>query len=239
MTIRERAEAWRQHAARAEESRSSARPGTATGIAALISTMAHRWARSPTVNAASIPSRNPGPSFRAPRNRRVPRAPWRRSTNISCAATISCRCCSRRPSIIRRPIPAISKAIRREFARTAGNIPMARSGRRWPSPCRAMATRRANCCRCSTRSTTPTAPPAFTATRSSPMSSAPIVYSDAAACRARRLDLVHRLGRLDVSRGARVASRLSVAGQQSGARSLHSPQLAGIRNRIPLSLRAL
>ena len=32
------------------------------------------------------------------------------------------------------------------------------------------------------------------------MSSAADVYSDAAACRARRLDLVHRLGRLDVPR---------------------------------------
>ena len=80
---------WRQHAARLEGALLSSRPGTATGIAAPISTMERRWAPSPTMNAASIPSRNPGPSFRAPRIRRAPRAPWRRWTNISCAATKS------------------------------------------------------------------------------------------------------------------------------------------------------
>ena len=65
------------------------RAGTATGIAAPISTMARRSAPSPTTNAASIRSRNPGPSSRAPRSRRAPRAPWRRWTSTSCGATRS------------------------------------------------------------------------------------------------------------------------------------------------------
>jgi cyclic beta-1,2-glucan synthetase len=114
------------------------------------------------------------PSSRALRSRRVPHAPWRPSTNTWCAETISYCCCSPLPLTIQRMTPATSKATRRAFARMAGNIPTARSGPRWGSSCRATATRRESCCRCSIRSATPTAQLAFTVTRSSPMWSAPI-----------------------------------------------------------------
>ena len=82
MADSDHAKRWRKHSRALKELRSSNRLGTATGIVALISTMERRSARSPTANAASIRSPNPGPSSRAPRNRRALRAPWLRSTNI-------------------------------------------------------------------------------------------------------------------------------------------------------------
>ena len=69
----------------------------------------------------------------------------------------TCRCCSRRLSTIRRAILVTSRAIRRAYARTAGNIRMLPYGRRRPSRCWAMATGPPNCWRCSIRFITPTA----------------------------------------------------------------------------------
>ena len=65
-----RARRWRR--------RSSARPGTATGIGARTSTTARRSARPPTTPAASTRSRSPGASSRGPPTRPARRAPWRR-----------------------------------------------------------------------------------------------------------------------------------------------------------------
>ena len=60
-----------------------------------------------------------------------------------------------------------------------------------------------------------------------------------AARRARRLDLVHRLGRLDVPRRHWNGFSAFACRARRCARSLHSRKLAGLRDRLPLSLRAL
>ena len=87
----------------------------------------------------------------------------------------SCRCCSRRPSITPLQDPGLHQGLSAPAsARMADSTPMARLGRQWHSLCRAMATAPANCCRCSTQFTTPTVPPVFSGTRSSPMSPAPM-----------------------------------------------------------------
>ena len=66
--------------------RSNAKLGMASGIGAPTLTMGRRSAPPRTRNAASIRSPNPGGLSPAPLSRRVARAPWRRSRNISCAA---------------------------------------------------------------------------------------------------------------------------------------------------------
>ena len=53
------------------------------------------------------------------------------------------------------------------------------------------------------------------------------VYSERTARRARRLDLVHRLGRLDVSRGPGVDSRLPHSGRDPAARSVRAAGVDG------------
>jgi cyclic beta-1,2-glucan synthetase len=65
-------------------------------------------------------------------NPRAPRAPWRRSTNISSAATKSWSLLFTPPFDKPRTTPAISRAIRPASARTAANTRMARSGPRLP-----------------------------------------------------------------------------------------------------------
>ena len=61
------------------------------------------------------------------------------------------------------------------------------------------------------------------------------VYSSRAACRARRLDVVHRLGRLDVPGRARVDPWVSFGGKSLAARALHSRALAWLRDRLQIS----
>ncbi len=61
----------------------------------------------------------------------------------------------------------------------------------------------------------------------------------AAARRPRWLELVHRLGRLDVPRRHRVAPRLPAARHQAPPRSGHPARLAGLRGHLPLPLRPL
>ena len=65
------------------------------------------------------------------------------------------------------------------------------------------------------------------------------VYAVAAPCRARRLDLVHRLGRLDAARRHREHPRAAPAGRSSASRPLHSEDLAALRDDGPVPLRAL
>ena len=57
---------------------------------------------------------------------------------------------------------------------------------------------------------------------------------DAAACRARRMDLVHGLGGMDVSRGPRVDIGLPVARQDAADRSVHPEQVAGLRDQLSI-----
>ena len=58
----------------------------------------------------------------------------------------------------------------------------------------------------------------------------------AAARRPRRLDLVHGIGGLDVPGRRRVDPGIPPARDDAPARSLHPPCLAGLRDRLPLSL---
>ena len=81
----------------------------ANGIGALTSTMGRRSAPPRTPNAASIRSPNPGGSSPVPLNRRVARAPWRRSRNISCVAATASSSSSRRRSTTRALDPGYIK----------------------------------------------------------------------------------------------------------------------------------
>ena len=56
------------------------------------------------------------------------------------------------------------------------------------------------------------------------------VYADAAPCRTRRLDLVHRLGRLDAARRRREHPRAASAGRCPASRSVHPEGLAALRD---------
>ena len=53
------------------------------------------------------------------------------------------------------------------------------------------------------------------------------VYARTSACRARRMDLVHGLGRMVLSRGNGMDSRIPRAGHDSEHRSLHSATWPG------------
>ena len=176
-------------------------PGTAIGTAAPILTMEPLSARSPTTNAVSTRLRNRGPSFRAPGTRRVPPGPWRPSTNISCAGTTSCRCSSHRPSTILRMILAISRDTRPESARMADNIPMARFGRPSPSLMRGDGDKAGELLSMLNPIRHADSPTGVHRYKVEPYVACADVYSDAATCRTRRMDLVHRLGRMDVPRG--------------------------------------
>jgi len=56
---------------------------------------------------------------------------------------------------------------------------------------------------------------------------------------ARRLDVVHRIGQLDVPRRSRVDPGISGAGGQTAAGAVHTAGLASLRHRLPACLRAL
>ncbi len=88
--------------------------------------------------------------------------PWRNTS--SDAATVSSSCSPRR-STIRTSTRVTSRAMSPASGRTAASTPTAPSGRSSPSRRWATATRRANCSRSSTRSTTPAPGPGSSATR--------------------------------------------------------------------------
>ena len=125
-------------------------------------------------------------------------------TSIWCARMRGSSCCSRRRSITPRTIPATSRAICPACARTARSTRTPRSGR--CSPPRALGDGdRADAADEMLNPLThaSTADAMSRATRSSRTSSRADVYTAPRPRGPRRLDVVHRLGELDVSRGAR------------------------------------
>ena len=65
------------------------------------------------------------------------------------------------------------------------------------------------------------------------------VYASPPPCRARRLDLVHGLGRMDAAGGHREHPRVARAGRGSASRSLHPEGVAGLRDDVPAPLRTI
>ena len=62
------------------------------------------------------------------------------------------------------------------------------------------------------------------------------VYAKPPPCRARRLDLVHGLGRMDAARRHREHPRAARAGRGPASRSVHSEGMAGLRDDAPVPL---
>ena len=65
------------------------------------------------------------------------------------------------------------------------------------------------------------------------------VYSNAAPRRTRRLDVVHRLGRMDAARGHREHPRTTAAGRGAASRPVHPEGLAELRDDSSIPLRAI
>ena len=169
----------------------------------------------------------------------MPRAPWRPSTNIWCGATKNSHAVSRRPSTIPSHDPGYIKGYPAGIRENGGQYT---HGAVWAALAFAMqgdgdrAGELLSMLNPIHHADSPTGVHRY---KVEPYVVCADIYSDAAACRARWMDLVHRIGRMDVSRGAGMASRLSAARRKSGARSLHPARLAGFRDLVPLSLRAL
>ena len=211
--------------------------GTATGTAAPSSTTAPRSARPSTPSAGSTRSRSPGASCRG---RPIParasgRWPRSRSTS-SAAATASC-CCSRRRSTSRTLDPGYIKGYLPGIRENGGQYT---HGAIWSvlafaalgdgdkagelfsilNPINHASTRAG-----------------VHRYKVEPYVMAADVYSEHPARRPRRLDLVHRLGGLDVPGGRRVDPGLPAARHDPAARSVHPARLARLRDRLPLPLR--
>ena len=215
-----------------EGSRLSSMAGTAIGIAAPISTMERRWARSPTTNAASIRLHSPGASFRAQRTRYAPRAPWRQSINISSAETKSSRYFSRRPSTI-EPDPGYIKGYPAGIRENGGQYT---HGAIWVALASAMqgdgdkAGELLSMLNPINQADNPNGVHRY---KVEPYVVCADRLLDAASCRAWWLDLVYRIGRMDVSRGARTGSGFRLQGA-SLMLDPCIPGLARLRNFFPL-----
>ena len=143
------------------------------------------------------------------------------------------RCCSRRRSTRRTTIPATSRAIRPASARTAANTPMPPRGRSSPSRGSAKATKAAglfSMLNPINHARTPLGP--------APLQGRALCrrrrcLCRAGSCRARRLDLVHRLGRLAVPRRHRRDPGSAPDRLGAPSRPLHSGDLAGLRDHAP------
>ena len=162
-------------------------------------------------NAGSTPSRNPGRRSRAPATPTGRRAPWRRSKRKLIRPQEQLALLFTPPSTKRRSIPATSRAIRPASAKTAANTPMPRCGRSWRSPILGEGDKAAALFALLN-------PINHARTRADvhrykvePYVVAADVYA-VATCRAWRLDLVHRLGRMDAARRRREHSRAAHAG---------------------------
>ena len=185
--------------ASALRSRSSARPGTATGIGARTSTMGRRSAPPSTTRAASIRSPSPGASSRRRPTRRAgarhggrrrtPRASRRRRRPAPHAA-------------VRRHVrwsPATSRAMCPASERMAGSTRMRRSGRRSPSRRSATGTRPPSSSRCLNPINHASTAASVAALQGRAVRRRGGRLRRAAARRPRRLDVVHGISGVDVS----------------------------------------
>ena len=207
--------------------RSSARPGTATGTGAAISTMARRWARRPSDEcridsiaqswAVISGAAEPGRAARA--MAAVERELIRRDDGLALLFTPPFDHTPHDPGYIKGYPPGIREnggqythaalwsamafAALGEGDKAAETVRAAQ-----PDQSRQHARRRR------------------TATRSSPMSSPPTSIRVVAPCRARRLDLVHGLGGLDAARWRGEYSRLGPARRRLASRTLRPEIMA-------------
>ena len=190
----------------------------------------------PTTSAASIPSRSPGrvisgaaePGARGARDGGGRQIPGARDDE-------ACRCCSRRRSTTPPHDPGYIKGYPPGIRENGGQYTHAAV---WAVIAFAMLGDGDQAPR-AVLDAQPDQPrrqpaPRSIATGSSPMSSCADVYSDAAACRPRRLDLVHRLGRHGcIASGWNGCSGFACRAQPAD-RSVHSARLARLSDDVPL-----
>ena len=163
---------------------------------------------------------------------------WRRWRSTSSAATTGLRCCSRRRSTRRRTIPAISRAIRPACARTAGSTATRRCGRSSRSRSLGTATRPPRCLHLLNPDQSCAHADGSRSLQGRALRRCRRRLFRGAACRARRLDLVHGLGRLDVSRRHRRHSRHPSRGRSSASTRVF-PTWPGFERRSSWSRAAL
>ena len=133
----------------------------------------------------------------------------------------SCSCCSTRPSIARRRIPVTSRATRRASARTAASTRTPPPGSSWRWRGWAAATRSVELFHMLNPINHARTAADVARYKTEPYVVAGDVYAPAAARRPRRLELVHRLGRLDVSRRPREHARAAAARRDVQHRPVH------------------
>ena len=190
-------------------------------------------ARPRTTSAGSTRSPSPGRCSRAPCPRASPSAPWTRSAPTSCGA-------GRRLLLLLTPpfdrsaqdpgyIKGYPPGVREnggQYTHAAVWVVMAHGA------ARAAATRRWSSSTCSTRSTTRARRPTSSATRPSRTSLAGDVYAHPAHAGRGGLDLVHRLGGLDVPRRPREHPR-PPAPRRDASRSTPASRRRGPGTRSP------
>ena len=124
----------------------------------------------------------------------------------------------------------------RGSVKTAGNIPMLPRGRSWPSRRSAMAIRPANLFRMLNPINRTIIASERAALQSGAVRGCGRCLCRASSRRARRMDLVHRLGRLALSRRHGMDSGIPRARHDAFHRSLHSAKLARLLHQFSVSL---
>jgi hypothetical protein len=212
---------------------SSKTPGTANGIAVPISTMENHSGRLATPNARSIPSLKAGPSCPGPGIPSGHAGRWRPWTSDSSAATAHSFSSSIRRLISRTRIPATSRAMSPASAKTGGNTRTLRSGPSWRSRNWAMSTGLGTVRDDqSDQSWLHAAPDCHLQGRT-------LRGRGRCVCRpaphgTRRLDLVHRLGQLDVSPDDRIPAGPAPGSGPASIHSLPPRRLEVVQTALPL-----
>ena len=214
--------------------------GTASGTGAATTTTARRSARRRTTSAGSTRSRSPGRCSRAPCRRASPSARWTRSARTSSGAAPSCVAAARRrPSTARPQDPGYIKGYPPGVRENGGQythaavwvvMALARLGSGDEAVELFHMLNPVN----HTRSL-----PDVERYKAEPYVGGRRRLRAPRARRARRLDLVHRLGGLDVPRRPREHPRPAPPRRDLRDRSLHPVVVAGLLDRLALRRHAL
>ena len=219
--------------------RSSAKPGTATGIGAATSTTGRRWDRSRAMSAASTRSRSPGPSYPAAR---------RRARAVRAMSAVNAQLVSRSEGLVQLFTPPFDRTPHDPGYIKAYPPGLRENGGQYTH---AAMWSHARVCAARGRRSGGRAVLAAQPDQScehargdSPLQGRALCrlrgcVLGAGAHRPRRLDLVYGLGGLDVPHRGRRHPGNQPARRRASDRSLHSAHLAGIRDHLQARLVAL
>ena len=225
----------------AQRARASARrarantPGTATGTGAPSSTTARRSGSAQNAECQIDSHRaERGRCSPAPATRSAPAGAWQPSTSALVRRDDRLILLFTPPSTRRRSIRATSRATCPASARTAASTRTPRSGSCWPSPSSARATEAVELFDMLNPIYHAATARGVGRYKVEPYVIAGDVYSAAAAHRAGRLDLVHRLRRLDVPHDPRVDPRPAAARRRPSSTRASLPHGRAFEIVLPL-----